>query len=142
MFSTSDLEAYLDEALPSEEMARIEKAVREDEALGQRLASIHSRRGAGVHTVGEIWRGRRLSCPTREQLGSWLLGAMDEESASYIGFHIEVIGCRYCQANVADLRIQQEGDQAAVARRHKYFQSSAGYLTGRDEAERPQGRSR
>jgi hypothetical protein len=135
MFSPTDLEAYLDEALPPEEMARIEKAVREDESLGRRLASIHSRRGAGVHTLGEIWRGRRLSCPTREQLGSWLLGAMDDDHAGYIGFHIEVVGCRYCQANVADLRLQQEGDQTAVARRRKYFQSSAGYLTGEEKAE-------
>jgi hypothetical protein len=129
MFLTSDLEAYLDEALPPEDMALIEKAVREDESLGQRLAMIHSRRGAGVHTLGEIWRGRRLSCPTREQLGSWLLGAMDDDFASYIGFHVEVVGCRYCQANVADLRAQQDGaDQATIARRRKYFQSSAGYL--------------
>jgi len=131
MFPTSDLEAYLDEALPPEEMARIEKAVREDEALTRRLASIHSRRDAGVFTLGELWRQRRLSCPTREQLGSWLLGAMAEDHARYIGFHIEVVGCRYCQANVADLRVQQEGaEQAAVARRRKYFQSSAGYLKG------------
>jgi hypothetical protein len=131
MFPTSDLEAYLDEALPPEEMARIEKAAREDETLARRLASIHSRRGTGVFTLGEIWRGQRLSCPTREQLGSWLLGAMAEDRARYIGFHLEVVGCRYCQANVADLRVQQDGtEQAAVARRRKYFQSSAGYLKG------------
>jgi hypothetical protein len=131
MFPTSDLEAYLDEALPPEEMARIEKTVRENETLARRLASIHSRRGAGVYTLGEIWRGQRLSCPTREQLGSWLLGAMAEDHARYVGFHLEVVGCRYCQANVADLRVQQDGtEQAAVARRRKYFQSSAGYLKG------------
>ena len=75
MFPTSDLEAYLDEALPPEEMARIEKAARKDEGLAQRLMSIHARRGAGVHTLGEIWRQQRLSCPTREQLGTRLLGA-------------------------------------------------------------------
>lgn len=128
-FLPSDLESYLDEALPPEEMARIEKAVRDDEALARRLALIHSRRGAGVYTLGEIWRQRRLSCPTREQLGSWLLGAMDEEYARYIEFHIGVVGCRYCEANHADLRAQQEGvEHVAVARRRKYFQSSAGYL--------------
>ena len=132
MFPTSDLEAYLDEALPPEEMARIEKAAREDETLARRLASIHSRRGAGVYTLGENWRQRRLSCPTREQLGSWLLGVMDDENARYTEFHIEVIGCRYCEANVADLRAQQQGaEQAVAARRRKYFQSSAGYLKGK-----------
>jgi hypothetical protein len=128
-FRPSDLEAYLDEALPPEDMARIEKAVREDEGLSRRLLSVHSQRDAGVHTLGEIWRQRRLSCPMREQLGTWLLGAMDEEFSRYIEFHLEVIGCRYCQANLADLRAQQgDAEQAAVARRRKYFQSSAGYL--------------
>ena len=33
MFTPSDLEAYLDEALPPEEMARIEKAAHDDAAL-------------------------------------------------------------------------------------------------------------
>jgi hypothetical protein len=132
MFPSSDLEAYLDEALPPEEMARIERAVREDDDMAKRLALIHSRRGAGVFTLGELWRQRRLSCPTREQLGTWLLGALDEGHAAYIGFHLEVVGCRYCQANVADLRMQQEEtDQSAVTRRRKYFQSSAGYLKGK-----------
>jgi hypothetical protein len=128
-FHRCDLEAYLDEALPPEEMARIEMAVREDAALTRTLASIHARRDEGIHTLGEIWRGRRLSCPTRHQLGTWLLGTIDEDFARYIAFHVELVGCRYCQANLADLRAQQDGAaQVVVTRRHKYFQSSAGYL--------------
>jgi anti-sigma factor RsiW len=129
MFTPSDLEAYLDEALPPEEMARIEKAARDDAALARSLASIHARRDEGIHTLGEIWRGRRLSCPTRHQLGTWLLGTIKEDLARYIAFHVELVGCRYCQANLADLRAQQDvADQIVVTRRHKYFQSSAGYL--------------
>jgi hypothetical protein len=129
MFHRCDLEAYLDEALPPEEMARIEMAAREDAVLARSLASIHARRGEGIHTLGEIWRGRRLSCPTRRELGTWLLGTIEEDLACYIAFHVEVVGCRYCQANLADLRLQQDdAQQAVVTRRHKYFQSSAGYL--------------
>ena len=128
-FRQSDLEAYLDEALPSEEMARIEKAARGDPALAGQLAAVHVRRGAGIHSLGEIWRQHRLSCPTREQLGSSLLGVLPEALARYVAFHVEVTGCRYCQANLADLQRQQgEVDQAAEVRRRKYFQSSAGYL--------------
>lgn len=129
MFTPSDLEAYLDEALPPEEMARIELAAREDAALARSLATIHARRGEGIHTLGEIWRGRRLSCPTRQQLGTWLLGTLEEDFARYIAFHVEAVGCRYCQASLADLRMQQEdAQQVVVTRRHKYFQSSAGFL--------------
>ncbi|OHB66832.1 MAG: hypothetical protein A2V70_03850 [Planctomycetes bacterium RBG_13_63_9] len=125
----SDLEAYLDEALPPEDMARIEKALREDPELVRQAAAIHSRRNAGVHSLGEIWRDGRLSCPSREQLGSYLLGALPEEAAEYTAFHLEEIGCRYCRANMADLETQQaEEHRAAENRRRKYFQSSAGYL--------------
>jgi hypothetical protein len=128
-YALSDLEAYLDEALPPEEMARIEKNAREDETLIRQLASIHSRRSAGVHSLGEIWRKHRLSCPTREQLGSYLLGVLDEPMADYLVFHIEVVGCSFCRANLADLRSQQAGSEPIVeTRRRKYFQSSAGYL--------------
>lgn len=130
-FPQSDLEAYLDEALPPDEMAAVEKAVRDDRNLAGELASIHARRSAGVHSLGEIWRQHRLSCPTREQLGSFLLGVLPETLVGFIRFHVELSGCRYCQANLADLKSQQaEADQAAQMRRRKYFQSSAGYLKG------------
>ena len=128
-FRQSDLEAYLDEALPPEEMARIEKAMRGDRALMRQLTAVHARRSAGVHSLGDIWRRHQLSCPSREQLGSLLLGALPDELADYIQFHVNVAGCRFCQANLADLQNRQaEGEQAAESRRRKYFQSSAGYL--------------
>jgi hypothetical protein len=128
----SDLEAYLDEALPAEEMAAIERVLRADRSLIGRLSSIHARRNAGVHSVGEIWRGHRLSCPTKEQLGSFLLQALPEKTADYIAFHLEVAGCRFCLANLADLKAWQKEDREIIKlRRRKYFQSSAGYLCRR-----------
>jgi anti-sigma factor RsiW len=125
----ADLEAYLDEALPAEEMAEIEKALRDDPELVRRLAEIHARRDSGVFSLGEVWRRHRLSCASREQLGSFLLGVLPEQAARYLAFHLEVVGCRYCQANLADLESQQaEARQAGQERRRKYFQSSASYL--------------
>ena len=126
---SSDLEGYLDEALPPAEMARIEQALRGQPELLPELAAIHARRDAGVHGLGEIWRQHRLSCPSREQLGSYLLGVLAEDAADFIGFHLQVTGCRYCQANLADLAAQQTQQAAQVqGRRHRYFQTSAGYL--------------
>jgi anti-sigma factor RsiW len=130
-FTRSELEAYLEEALPPEETAAIESALRENPELARRLAEINNVRDAGLHSLGEIWRRHRLSCPTRQDLGSYLLGALSDQRTDYIRFHLESIGCRFCRANLADLeRQQQEGSEAAASRRRKYFDSSAGYLGG------------
>jgi hypothetical protein len=128
-FTDIELEAYLDEALPGEAMARIEAAARDDTALARRLAGIHARRDGGCHSLGDIWRRHRLTCPTRNELGSFLLGVLSEPQAAYIAFHLEEAGCRYCQANHDDLQRQQaETADAGTRRRRKYFESSAGYL--------------
>jgi hypothetical protein len=129
-FSYSELEAFLDEALPVERMTAIEEALRGSDDLQKRLAAINGRRDAGVHSLGEIWRRHRLSCPTREQLGSFLLGVLPRDAADYVKFHIEVVQCRFCAASMGDLKVQQSAADAEVAkrRRKKYFQSSAGYL--------------
>lgn len=127
--TTNDLEAFLDEALPPEEMARIEQALRRDRTLLRQLTAICSRRDAGVHSLGAIWRRHRITCPTRQQLGGFLLGTLSDEQAAYIRFHLDVVGCRYCQANLFDLEQQhQESPQKAERRRRRYFESSAGYF--------------
>jgi hypothetical protein len=98
--------------------------------LQQRLAALNGRRDAGVHSLGEIWRRHRLSCPSRQQLGSYLLGVLPRDADDYVKFHLETIECRYCTASIDDLKAQQSAAEAAIAerRRQKYFHSSAGYL--------------
>ena len=119
--------AYIEESLPGETMASIETELRTDDSLRNRLAQLIGRRDSGVHTVGDIWRRHRLTCPSRELLGSYLLGAMMDEQADYIRFHLEQVGCRFCQSNLEDLSDSHHRD-AVTARRKKYFQSSVGRL--------------
>ena len=71
-----------------------------------------------------------MSCPTREQIGSHLLGVLDEGADDYVRFHLDTVACRWCQASLIDLRDQAKAaDRSAVeVRRSKYFHSSAGYL--------------
>jgi hypothetical protein len=110
-------------------MTRIEDALRRDRVLLAELSAINARRDGGAHTLGEIWRRHRLSCPTREQLGSYLLNVLPPDLHSYLTFHLDVVGCRRCQANVADLRERQaEAATSVEIRRRRYFQSSAGLL--------------
>ncbi|MCH2123588.1 MAG: hypothetical protein MK165_02270 [Pirellulaceae bacterium] len=130
-FTTTELESYLDEALAPHEMAMIEEAMRQESEMNEQISTINSRRDAGVHSLGEVWRRHRVSCPTREQLGSYLLGALSNENSAYLKFHLEKIGCRYCQANLEDLqRRQTEANEIVVTRQRKYLESSAGFFPG------------
>jgi hypothetical protein len=127
--TSAELEAYLDEALDAERMAEIERALRANPELLQRLSQINGRRDCGVHTVGEIWRRHHIGVPTREELGSYLLGVLPNEHAAYIRFRVSTLKCRITTANLNDLQAQQKEAEAQVsARRRKYFQSSVGRL--------------
>jgi len=129
-YTIAELEAFLDEQLPVEQTAAIEQALRTNEQLAGQLAEINGRRDAGVHSLGDIWRRHRLSCPSREKLGSYLLGVLSDDDADYVAFHLEAVACRFCIANVEDLRALQSADAADDSdhRRRKYFETSAGYL--------------
>lgn len=124
-----ELLAYLDEQLPVERSAEVERQLRAQRDLRQRAALLARRRDSGDHTLGEIWRREQLSCPNRETLGMFLLGVADPAMEDYIIFHSEVVGCRICLANLNDLR---EANSAASAegpkRQQRYFESSAGVL--------------
>ena len=86
-------------------------------------------RDRGEHSIGAIWRRRRLSCPSREQLGTYLLQALDEGWQDYIEFHLQTLACPFCLANLADLQtLQQEPAPKIQERRRRIFESSAGYL--------------
>ncbi len=128
-YTDQQLQAYLDESLEVNLMAGIERDLRVDTSLRERLVAVVGMREAGVHGLGEIWRRHRLTCPTRQQLGSFLLGAMSDELQAYVRFHLEKIACRVCNANLDDLKAQHSEQQAITQlRRRRYFQSSAGYL--------------
>ncbi len=104
------LRNYLADRLPPEDLARVEKALRDSADLRARLEDVrNNREDFQLHTLGSIWRRTRLTCPSRQQLGSYLLDALDPELASYIKFHLEVVECPYCQANFADLERRQAG---------------------------------
>lgn len=137
-FAEAELEAYLDEELDAQRASEIEQALRDQPELQRRLATINARRTSGVHTLGEIWRRHRLCVPTREELGSYLLGVLPNEHARYIEFRLEVLRCPLTIANLEDLKQAQgeagEADNART-RQQRYFQSSIGYFQ-EDDASR------
>ena len=102
------LSGYLEDSLNDDETAAIEKALRENEPLRRLLRALMLERDRGEHSIGAIWCRHRLSCPSREQLGSYLLGALDTGLQEYIAFHLKTVACAFCGANLADLQQRHE----------------------------------
>jgi hypothetical protein len=123
------LRSYLVESLTAEESAHVEKALRESSELRARLEDVRrNRNDAGLHTLGAIWRRGRLTCPSRQTWGSYLLDTLEPEHAEYLRFHLEVINCPFCQANLADLRSKAEASAPASKTRQKRIYTSSRHL--------------
>ena len=132
-FTDDELLAYLDEMLPVEKMAELERQLRSSDELRRKAAAVAQRRENGAHTVAQIWRTSRLSCPTRSRLGSFLLGTLEAELTECVEFHVRTVGCRYCAANLQDLEAELDRQPETKQRRRKFYESSAGYLRGADD---------
>lgn len=130
------LREYLADALSPENSARVEKALRDSAELRARLEDVRQNRAdTQLHTLGAIWHRSRLTCPSRQQLGSYLLDALDPELAAYFQFHLEVVECPFCQANLDDLKAQSQptsAGRASKSRQHRILQSSQ-HLLGEDK---------
>ncbi len=123
------LRDYLNDALPDAELVLVEKAIREQQAVQALFHQIRQELDRGEHSLGAVWRRERLSCATREQLGAFLLQALDASQYDYIEFHLTTVGCPFCQANLDDLkRLQAEAAEPRTTRRRKIVDSSAGVL--------------
>lgn len=130
--SDEELRAYLDEMLPAERSAAVEKLLRDRADLRQRAALLARHRDQGGHSLGEIWRRHRLSCPSRHELGNYVLGVAPPDFADYVTFHLNVIACRLCLANLEDLQRElEDSDADRPHRERRYFESSAGLLRSR-----------
>ena len=87
--------------------------------------------GADI-TVARVWREQRLTCLKRSTLGSFLLGVLDEPWRSYTQFHLDVVACPMCVANLGDLEAGEDGSGPLQERspedNEAMFQSSVGFL--------------
>jgi RNA polymerase sigma factor (sigma-70 family) len=76
--------------------------------------------------LSEVWEEYRPSCPKRSTLGGYVLGTLDAPWAGYVKFHTQTLGCRFCNANLDDLR--RETTQACDAVRERVMQSTVGFF--------------
>ena len=130
-FTDAELEAYLDESLDSTRATEIEEAIKSDSDLLQRLSVINSRRDAGVHTLGEIWRRNQIGVPSAEVMGNYLLDVLDEEQTAYIKFRMEQLKCPFTVALYDDLLAKQtESAELSASRREKFYKPVLVFSSG------------
>lgn len=77
--------------------------------------------------LSHIWQEYRPSCLKRNTLGAYLLDTLDDEWQGYVKFHLETLGCTFCQANYDDLR-QQTAEDADHHLRDRILESTVGFL--------------
>jgi RNA polymerase sigma factor (sigma-70 family) len=82
--------------------------------------------GCADSLLTEIWEENRPSCPKRSTVGGYLLHTLDTQWQDYVEFHLVQLGCRFCQANLDDLKSQQE--EAPRVLRERIMQSTVGFF--------------
>ncbi len=75
----------------------------------------------------DIWKMQRFSCPKRSTIGAFFLGTLDKNWNDYTDFHINTIGCRFCMANLEDIKTESAKKQSTQLQA-KIMQSTVGFL--------------
>ena len=79
-------------------------------------------------TVARVWRERRLTCLKRSTLGSYLLQVLEEPWLGYTQFHLDVVACPMCLANLRDIEAEDLAEYDPQRAEH-LFTSSVGFLS-------------
>jgi hypothetical protein len=124
-----ELADFLEDSLDPIRTATLEKLIRNSPELQERLDRIRIRFDGGEHSLGAVWQRDRLSCPTRDELSAYLNQILDPAPADYLKFHLEVIACPFCLANLEDLQARNaEQTEKNRIRQSRILESSAGLL--------------
>ena len=71
-----------------------------------------------------VWESQRPSCPKRTTLGKFTLGILPPEWEDFVDFHVNILGCSFCNANLAELETPSEADSV----NDRLFSSTVGFL--------------
>lgn len=76
--------------------------------------------------ISAVWEDRRPTCPKRSTIGRFELKTLDSPWREYVDFHLNRLGCHFCQANLEDLRKQSEAPLPDM--QQKIMQSTIGFF--------------
>jgi len=104
------------------------KKVREKVAADARTRGVDLGEAPGSdRMLTEVWESLRISCPKRSTIGAYLLGSLEKEWHDYVDCHLHKLGCRFCLANLEDLKART-AEESSSAMRDRILQSTVGFL--------------
>jgi RNA polymerase sigma factor (sigma-70 family) len=96
------------------------------EAVECRKVSIGPSSEQFENLLTDVWEYHRFSCPKRSTIGGYLLRTLDGDWQRYVDFHLNVLGCRFCRANLEDLQHETIEHQQQLHAR--IMESTVGFL--------------
>ena len=78
-------------------------------------------------SLHQVWENLRPSCPKRTTLGKFSLQLLPDDWTDFVHFHVELLGCSYCRANLAALEAESE-ESGSEDFSQQLFQSTIGFL--------------
>ncbi|MBI1849174.1 MAG: hypothetical protein HYR85_02405 [Planctomycetes bacterium] len=76
-----------------------------------------------------LWTRERISCPHRDILAAYLHASLPGDQSDYVRFHLEIVGCDACAANLSDLREADREEPPAIQRvRDDVLRSTTAFL--------------
>jgi len=104
-----------------------EKVGRRLDLSNSRLASPDTEPELPDSLLTDLWEYYRFSCPKRNTIGAYMLGTLEPDWHKYVEFHIKVLGCRFCRANLDDLQSQSQATKQE-AFQARIMESTIGFL--------------
>ena len=92
---------------------------------GNTAAVIESSEELLLPDLEQIWLDQRPSCPKRTTLGKYALEILPQQWNDFVYFHVSVVGCGFCQANLVEL----QSEETTLSKVDEVlFQSTIGFL--------------
>jgi RNA polymerase sigma factor (sigma-70 family) len=74
-----------------------------------------------------VWETMRPSCPKRTTLGKYTLKILPSDWEDFVRFHVETLGCTFCNANLVDLNVTSESSERS-SQQIRFLHSTIGFL--------------
>lgn len=72
------------------------------DACGDIVRSLRRETEGLTLSIADLWLREKISCPHKDVLVAWSTKALDDEQASYVDFHLNILQCPGCQATLGE----------------------------------------